>query len=79
MGKGKSHVPVRTCVSCGARKSKAELVRFVLDPGGGGLLEDKERRLQGRGAYACETKTCLDGLRNSKKIGKTFRRLSGSR
>jgi predicted RNA-binding protein YlxR (DUF448 family) len=78
MGKGKSHVPVRTCVSCGAKKSKAELIRFVLDPGGGGLLQDKERRLQGRGAYACGTEACLDALRNSKKIGKALRRHSRS-
>jgi predicted RNA-binding protein YlxR (DUF448 family) len=79
MGKGKGHVPVRTCVSCGAKKSKADLVRFVLDPGGSGLVQDEGHRLEGRGAYTCKTKTCLDGLRKSKKIGKAFRRLSGSR
>jgi len=79
MGKHKTHVPVRTCVSCGAKKSKADLLRFVLDGAGGGLIEDEGHRLEGRGAYTCRAKTCLDGLKKSKKVGRAFKRLSGSR
>ena len=78
MGKGKGHVPMRTCVSCGAKKSKADLVRFVLDRGGGGLVQDEGHRLEGRGAYTCKAKTCLNGVGKSKKTGKAYRRLSGS-
>lgn len=75
MGKRKGHIPVRTCVSCGAKRSKQDLVRFVLDPQGG-LLRDQAFRKEGRGAYTCDRETCVEALGSIKRIRRAFRRLS---
>jgi predicted RNA-binding protein YlxR (DUF448 family) len=76
----KGHIPVRKCVSCGARRRKQDLMRFVLDEGDR-LVQDQAFRRQGRGAYTCRSETCMDGSDNVKKIQKALRRLSvrGSR
>jgi predicted RNA-binding protein YlxR (DUF448 family) len=43
--------PVRTCIGCGTKRPKAELVRIVaLD---GKAKVDAAGRLSGRGAYVC--------------------------
>jgi predicted RNA-binding protein YlxR (DUF448 family) len=80
MGKRKGHIPVRTCVFCGAKRSKHDMVRFVLDEEGG-LVQDHAFKMEGRGAYTCKSETCMGELGNGKKILKVFRRLSvkGSR
>jgi len=80
MGKRKGHIPVRSCVVCGAKRSKHDMVRFVLDEEGG-LVQDDAFRMEGRGAYTCKSEACMGELGNSKKRVKVFRRLSarGSR
>jgi predicted RNA-binding protein YlxR (DUF448 family) len=80
MGRSKGHIPVRTCVSCWARRSKQDLVRFVLDQEDR-LVQDDAFRMKGRGAYTCKREMCMEGAGNVKKIHKSLRRLSmkGSR
>jgi predicted RNA-binding protein YlxR (DUF448 family) len=73
MGKPKGHIPVRTCASCGARQNKQDLVRFVLDEQDR-LILDQAFRMEGRGAYSCKRKECMERLENSRH--KAFRRLS---
>ena len=75
MGKRKGHIPVRTCVSCGAKRSKHDMVRFVLGEEGA-LVQDDAFRMEGRGAYTCKTEACMGELGSSKKRVKVFRRLS---
>ena len=53
------HVPFRTCVVCGDKMPKRELVRVVVTPRGGVLL-DASGKMQGRGAYVCGG-DCIDG------------------
>jgi hypothetical protein len=50
------HVPIRTCVGCGARDAQAALVRVVAGPAG--LAPDPSRRAGGRGAYLHSGPAC---------------------
>lgn len=55
---------IRTCVACGAKKDKRELVRFVLD---GTPAEDPKQCRQSRGAYVCDNEKCREtGLKKYK-------------
>ncbi len=58
MSKNKGHIPVRTCVSCGSKRSKYELIRLVLDKNGV-IIRDDKGKLGGRGAYVCPKKECI--------------------
>ena len=80
MGKRKGHIPVRTCVSCGAKRSKHDMVRFVLGEEGE-LVQDDAFRMEGRGAYTCKSEACTGALGNGEKRVRGFKRLSakGSR
>lgn len=80
MGKSKGHVPVRTCVTCGAKRSKHDMVRFVLDREGQ-AVRDRTFTMEGRGAYTCENEACMQGLKNVKKMHRAFKRIpvSGAR
>ncbi|MCI0441006.1 MAG: YlxR family protein [Chloroflexi bacterium] len=46
------HVPERSCVICGKKTSKRELLRIVATPQGA-VTVDKSGKLPGRGAYVC--------------------------
>ena len=48
----KRHIPERTCVACGTRKPKADLLRVVRSPEGRVSL-DPTGKAPGRGAYVC--------------------------
>jgi hypothetical protein len=76
MAKSKGHVPVRTCLSCGAKRSKYELIRLGLTPENL-LVRDNHGAWQGRGAYVCKNKNCREKLKHNKQLGRRFRR-SGS-
>ncbi len=46
------HTPIRSCKVCRTRKPQQDLQRWVLD-GNGRVIEDKNQKLSGRGAYVC--------------------------
>ena len=54
----KRHIPERTCVACGDKRPKAELVRIARSPQGA-VSVDPRGKAPGRGAYVCGTR-CLD-------------------
>ena len=72
MGKAKGHVPIRTCVSCGAKQGKRELIRLVLN-GGGQVIRDDQGKVQGRGAYVCKRESCCEQLTRNRHLGRRFR------
>jgi predicted RNA-binding protein YlxR (DUF448 family) len=72
MGKGKGHIPIRTCISCGAKQSKRELIRLAVN-GEGLLIRDNEGNRHGRGAYVCRSKSCREQLSKNKRIARRFR------
>jgi len=64
--------PLRSCLGCREVKPKGELLRFVLDPEGV-LYPDLSRKLPGRGAYTCFSKTCLEAALKRKQFNRSFK------
>jgi predicted RNA-binding protein YlxR (DUF448 family) len=63
---------VRTCVSCGAKRSKKEMLRFVLDQDKQ-LVRDDAGHRAGRGAYACNVSSCIETLMNRRRFERAFK------
>ena len=51
------HVPMRTCLACGKKTIKSELVRIVATPQGT-VQMDSMGKAPGRGAYVCSDGKC---------------------
>ncbi len=70
----KRHIPERTCVACGDKKPKTDLVRLARSPHGR-VSVDPIGRAPGRGAYVCGL-GCLDSAaarnRISRSLGQTL-------
>jgi predicted RNA-binding protein YlxR (DUF448 family) len=73
MRKARGHVPVRTCISCGMKRAKGDMVRLVTDEAGV-LFRDKLMRKEGRGAYVCDSRECGEDLLKNKRLQRVFRR-----
>ncbi len=52
------HVPQRTCVGCRTVLAKRTLTRIVRQPGG--VLIDPSGKMNGRGAYVHDRKSCWE-------------------
>jgi predicted RNA-binding protein YlxR (DUF448 family) len=65
-------LPIRTCLGCHKRFHKNQLMKFVLDKGM--VMHDSKGTGQGRSAYCCNNKICLDVFfRQKKKLSRAFR------
>lgn len=53
----RGHVPERTCILCGTKAAKRDLVRIVAMPDGAIRL-DSGGKAPGRGAYVCRRPDC---------------------
>ena len=53
----KRHIPERSCVACGIKKPKRDLVRIVRSPQGQ-VSVDLGGKAPGRGAYLCGENDC---------------------
>lgn len=53
------HVPTRSCIICGAKLAKPDLVRVVLSTTGECTV-DETGKLAGRGAYLCHQPACWE-------------------
>ena len=70
----KRHIPERTCVACGVKKPKHELVRVASSPQGQ-VSVDGSGKAPGRGAYICGGDcwdTALNRGRLARSLGKTL-------
>lgn len=54
----RKHVPQRTCVVCRETGDKRSLTRLVQTPEG--VMVDPTGKMNGRGAYLCESPTCWE-------------------
>ena len=52
-------VPMRMCVACREMQSKKDLLRIVRTPEGA-IEIDRSGRMNGRGAYLCGRRECLE-------------------
>ena len=64
-------IPKRTCIGCNETKEKKELIRIVKNKEGE-IFVDKTGKANGRGAYLCDNKECLEKAIKTKKLERTF-------
>lgn len=65
------NLPKRTCIGCNEIKLKKELIRVVKNKEGQIFL-DKTGKANGRGAYVCNNKNCLEKAIKTKRLERTF-------
>lgn len=63
--------PERMCMACRDKKPKRELIRIVKNENDFSI--DYSGRMNGRGAYICKTKQCIDQCIKQKSLHKTFK------
>lgn len=69
---GVKKIPMRQCIGCRERRAKQEFIRVVHTPEGE-VLMDKTGRKNGRGAYICKKKECLEKAFKSGAFNRTFK------
>ena len=65
-------IPLRQCVGCGEMKSKKEMMRVLKTPEDEIVL-DLTGKKNGRGAYLCISKECLQKARKNKGLERSFK------
>lgn len=70
---GKRDKAQRSCMGCGRKAHKSELLRFVLDDEGK-LRFDPSQGAPGRGGYLCRREACFDRAAKKRRISFRFRR-----
>lgn len=60
-------IPQRTCMGCNTKKDKKDLIRIVKNKDGQ-INIDKTGKLEGRGAYICDSIECLEKVIKSKRL-----------
>ena len=65
LAEGDRSGPRRTCLGCGLKANKADLVRLVLSSGA--LSLDRQQVLPGRGVYCCRQPSCYQRLVKQRK------------
>lgn len=66
-------VPVRTCVCCGSKRAKAELIRLGVN-GDGNITLDEKGKKAGRGSYICRDAECIKAARKSARRARIYGR-----
>lgn len=74
--KGKK-IPMRQCVGCRESKEKKQLIRIVKTTGGEDDISiiqiDRTGKVNGRGAYICDSAECLRKARKNNGLSRAFR------
>ena len=65
-------IPMRKCVGCQEMKSKKEMLR-ILKTAENEFVLDATGRKNGRGAYICFSKECLEKARKNKGLERSFK------
>ncbi len=65
-------IPQRTCIGCGLKKDKKDLIRIVRSPEGNYSLDPSGRK-NGRGAYICRDGECLLKAEKKKALQRSFK------
>jgi predicted RNA-binding protein YlxR (DUF448 family) len=69
------HTPLRSCVVCGRKTGKSDLLRIVAVPDGP-VTVDPTGKLAGRGAYVCNDGRCSDEPLRKSRLDHALRRRS---
>ena len=65
-------LPLRMCIACREMKPKKQMLRIVKS-GEGAISLDIKGKANGRGAYICDSQSCIDKLCKAKLINKAFK------
>lgn len=65
-------IPLRQCIGCGEMKSKKEMIR-ILKTEEEGIVLDATGRKNGRGAYICPSRECLEKAVKSRGLDRSFK------
>ena len=65
-------VPMRQCTGCGEMKNKKEMLR-VLKTAEGEVVLDATGRRNGRGAYLCFSKECMQKARKNRGLERSLK------
>ncbi|MCM1102167.1 MAG: YlxR family protein [Clostridium sp.] len=66
-------IPLRQCVGCGEMKSKKEMMRVVRAAEDDGICLDMTGKRNGRGAYVCKSRECLQKAQKNKGLERSFK------
>ncbi len=65
-------MPLRQCVGCGEMKGKRDMIR-VLKTAEDQICLDATGKKNGRGAYICRSRECLQKARKNKGLERSFK------
>lgn len=65
-------IPMRQCIGCGEMKSKKEMLR-ILKTAEDEITLDATGRKNGRGAYLCFSRDCLEKAIRKKGLERSFK------
>ncbi len=68
----KKHRPIRTCVGCGKRAERSELVRLIRSENGS-VLRDESGAAAGRGSYLHRCEVCWTSFARRRGMVRSFR------
>ena len=72
MGAAVRKVPMRQCIGCQEMKNKKEMIR-VIKTAEEEILLDATGKKNGRGAYLCSQKECLEKAGKNKGLERSFK------
>ena len=67
----KRKMPQRTCTGCGEIKDKRDLIRILRTPEGKYVVDETGRQ-NGRGAYICRRRECLEAAIRNHGLERSF-------
>lgn len=74
--KGKK-IPMRQCIGCRESKEKKELIRIVKSENkedhAAQVSIDRTGKMNGRGAYLCDSRECLQKARKNNGLNRAFK------
>lgn len=65
-------IPLRQCIGCGEQRDKRDMMRVVKTQDGAFCL-DVSGKMNGRGAYLCKDKECLQKALKNKGLERAFK------
>lgn len=70
--KNKKTIPLRKCTGCNQMKEKDKLIRIVRTLKGQYCIDSKGT-IQGRGAYICLDRTCMEKAEKQRGLERSFK------
>ncbi len=64
--------PERTCIVCRKKGNKSEFIKIVRNKSGD-IAVERDKKLDGRGAYICKNEECLAKCVKTKALNRVFK------